>query len=249
MQVQSLGGEGPLEEGMATHSSILAWRIPWTEEPGRLQNKGSHRVRHDWSNLSHSRAPGSLDRQRAPVPGTILFTTELVKRNLKWSGWGTLSSLHLSQIFLGGHKKTYKKKVEISWYVTAFDPETVRDFPSPFTLTRLGTPIKLWLVLSPACTTCLHVWGVWVPGYQVPLCHTMEVLGDAPVGFLSAKHSPACSHYVAATSAYSPSKPPLSHHSSSCTFVDLQLKISPLPWSLPDAYRPQNFLLPAAHKT
>ena len=36
-QVQSLGWEDPLEEGMATHSSILAWRIPWTEEPGRLQ--------------------------------------------------------------------------------------------------------------------------------------------------------------------------------------------------------------------
>ena len=37
----------PLEEGMATHSSILAWRILWTEEPGRLQSIGSHRVRHD----------------------------------------------------------------------------------------------------------------------------------------------------------------------------------------------------------
>ena len=41
-----------LEEGMATHSSILAWRIPWTEEPGRLQPIGSHRVRHDWSDLA-----------------------------------------------------------------------------------------------------------------------------------------------------------------------------------------------------
>ena len=38
MQVQSLGREDPLEEGMATHSSILAWRIPWTEEPGGLQS-------------------------------------------------------------------------------------------------------------------------------------------------------------------------------------------------------------------
>ena len=38
--VQSLGWEDPLEEGMATHSNILAWRIPWTEEPGRLQSKG-----------------------------------------------------------------------------------------------------------------------------------------------------------------------------------------------------------------
>ena len=45
--VQSLGCEDPLEEGMATHSSILAWRIPWTEEPGRLQSMGSQRVRHD----------------------------------------------------------------------------------------------------------------------------------------------------------------------------------------------------------
>ena len=47
--VQSLGWEDPLEEGMATHSSILAWRIPWTEEPGGLQSVGLQRVRHDWA--------------------------------------------------------------------------------------------------------------------------------------------------------------------------------------------------------
>ena len=46
-QVRSLGGEDPLEEGTATLSSILAWRIPWTEEPGRLQSVGSPRVGHD----------------------------------------------------------------------------------------------------------------------------------------------------------------------------------------------------------
>ena len=45
--VQSLGGEDPLEKGMATHSSILAWRIPWTEEPGGLQSMGSQRGGHD----------------------------------------------------------------------------------------------------------------------------------------------------------------------------------------------------------
>ena len=45
--VWSLGREDPLEKGMATHSSILAWRIPWTEEPGGLQSMGSQRVRHD----------------------------------------------------------------------------------------------------------------------------------------------------------------------------------------------------------
>ena len=43
-QAQSLGQEDPLEEGMATHSSILAWRIPWAEEPGGLRSMGSHRV-------------------------------------------------------------------------------------------------------------------------------------------------------------------------------------------------------------
>ena len=46
MQVQSLGQEDPLEEGMATHSSILAWRILWTEEPDGLQFIGSQRVGH-----------------------------------------------------------------------------------------------------------------------------------------------------------------------------------------------------------
>ena len=45
--VQCLGQEDPLEKGMATHSSILAWKIPWTEEPGRLQSLGLQRVRHD----------------------------------------------------------------------------------------------------------------------------------------------------------------------------------------------------------
>ena len=47
MRVQSLAGEDPVEKGMATHSSVLAWRIPWPEEPGRLQSMGSQRVGHN----------------------------------------------------------------------------------------------------------------------------------------------------------------------------------------------------------
>ena len=46
-QVRSLGREDPLEKAIATHSSILAWRIPWTEKPGGLQSIGSQRVGHD----------------------------------------------------------------------------------------------------------------------------------------------------------------------------------------------------------
>ena len=46
-QVRSLGGEDPLEKEMAIHSSTIAWKIPWTEEPGRLQSMGSQRVGHN----------------------------------------------------------------------------------------------------------------------------------------------------------------------------------------------------------
>ena len=54
-QVPSLTQEDPLEKGMATHSSIPAWRIPWTEEPGRLQFMGSQRVGHHWPTNTHTR--------------------------------------------------------------------------------------------------------------------------------------------------------------------------------------------------
>ena len=54
MGVQFLGREDLLEEGVATYSSILAWRTPWTEEPGRLWSIGSQRVGYDWSYLAHT---------------------------------------------------------------------------------------------------------------------------------------------------------------------------------------------------
>ena len=63
--VRSLGQEDPLEEGMATHSSILAWRIPRTEEPGRLQSIESHRVRHDWRDLEHMPTPGWISKKKS----------------------------------------------------------------------------------------------------------------------------------------------------------------------------------------
>ena len=55
-QVRSLGREDPLEKEMATHSSILAWSIPWTEKPGRIQSMGLQRVRHDWA-IKHPHMP------------------------------------------------------------------------------------------------------------------------------------------------------------------------------------------------
>ena len=65
-QVQSLGREDLLEKEMATHSSILAWEIPWMEEPGGLQSMGSRRVRHDWVtslSLSMEKQMGKLGKK------------------------------------------------------------------------------------------------------------------------------------------------------------------------------------------
>ena len=52
--VQPMGQEDPLEKGMAAYSSVLAWEIPWTDEPGGLQSMGSQRVRYDCSDRTHS---------------------------------------------------------------------------------------------------------------------------------------------------------------------------------------------------
>ena len=55
MQAGALGREDPLEEGTAAHSSVLAWRVPWTEEPGGLHFTGSQRVRHDGTDSARAR--------------------------------------------------------------------------------------------------------------------------------------------------------------------------------------------------
>ena len=61
--IRSLGWEDPLEEVVATHSNILAWKLPWTEEPGRLQSMGWQRVRHDWTQQSTLSCAGRVFRE------------------------------------------------------------------------------------------------------------------------------------------------------------------------------------------
>ena len=80
-RVSSLGGEDPLEEGMATHFSILAWRIPWTEEPGGLQSMGL--LGHNWSNLAHTASfllGTAWPRERKT------HQMEWIKKYIKWNG-------------------------------------------------------------------------------------------------------------------------------------------------------------------
>ena len=75
-QIRSLGQENPLQKEKATHSSILAWEIPWTEKPGRVQSMGSQRVGHDWTtniHTSHAAAAKSLQScptLRDPIDGS-----------------------------------------------------------------------------------------------------------------------------------------------------------------------------------
>ena len=71
--VQFLGREDPPEEVMAIHSSILAWRNPWTEEPGWLQSTGSHRVGHDWSDLAYMHCVTNADNSNMSfLPATVM---------------------------------------------------------------------------------------------------------------------------------------------------------------------------------
>ena len=81
--VPSLGQEDPLEKGMATHSSILAWRIPWTEELGRLQSMGSQRVVHDWATNTHTHTKaGPKEATQLCLVGDAQWAREWSQRQL-----------------------------------------------------------------------------------------------------------------------------------------------------------------------
>ena len=84
--IQSLGREDPLEKRMATHPNILAWRIPWAEEPGRLHPTGSQRVRHDWVTNTFTLMYGQ------GLPSRWFSLTHFISRGLahavsKYRGW------------------------------------------------------------------------------------------------------------------------------------------------------------------
>ena len=124
--VRSLGWEDPLEKEMATHSSILAWKIPRTEEPGRLQSTGSQRVRHDWAtSLSLSLKTDYWSKLYPGVSVNILqgissllsvshgssfphsYQTSLTPQSWETGGWGN-SIRPLSQ-------RNWKTKHHKSW--------------------------------------------------------------------------------------------------------------------------------------
>ena len=90
--VRSLGRKDPLEKEMATHSSTLAWRIPWTEEPGRLQSTGSQRVGHDWVTSLSLQSP-SMQNQVCLGSKHVIKSTQC--RNFIFSPCGISKSCGL----------------------------------------------------------------------------------------------------------------------------------------------------------
>ena len=105
-QVWSLGWEDPLEKEMATHSSTLAWKIPWTEEPGRLQSMGSQRVQHDWATSLSSKRAYAIPRATTPrAPDLQQSTVDpyLLRRHsntvLSQSLWGLCVMVHTRYVW------------------------------------------------------------------------------------------------------------------------------------------------------
>ena len=102
--VQYLGWEDPLEKEMATHSSFLAWKIPWTEEPGRLQSMGSQRVGYDWATSLpglwacvsswYEQGHGKDNRQK----DLSLFMQKLISYNECLSYWFAAGRIFLKMI-------------------------------------------------------------------------------------------------------------------------------------------------------
>ena len=98
MHVWSLGGEDTLQEGMATHSGILSWRIPWTEEPDGLQSMGLQRIRCDWSDWACTFCHTCSKHVRYDYFIAVKyenFLPESISLLLPWAGYSVTHSLIL----------------------------------------------------------------------------------------------------------------------------------------------------------
>ena len=134
MRVQFLGWEDPLEKGMSTHSRILACRIPWTEEPGRLQSMGSQRARYDWVTFTFTSCLKMVPSSISPLHSTVGLTSwrirpwealrdtsaskllqEDFKRSLKYRQWKVIQTHDQAYLVSQGGKK---KSGLTSWSLT-----------------------------------------------------------------------------------------------------------------------------------
>ena len=134
-QVRSLGREDPLEKKMTTLSSILAWKVPWTEEPGGLQSTGSQRVGHNWATNTHTGVPyahfyTNIFMFLSPAPWNAIDMLAL-----QWlSSWIVMSSWNLFHVQI--------TKFLIVFSLVGFWLDLILTFLFKYTETSCG--LKVW---------------------------------------------------------------------------------------------------------
>ena len=118
--VQSLGGEDPLEKETATHSSILAWRDPWTEKPGGLQSTGSQRVGHEWSDLASTLFGFLTGESVCGLWTSVASHSSSCLGYMKWefiscSDWTVLTKSLTGRVILGKPSTFSQKRQDGRW--------------------------------------------------------------------------------------------------------------------------------------
>ena len=137
----SLGWEDPLEKGMATHSSILAWRIPWIEEPGGLQSMGSQRVEHNWVTRK-TWSPQHFQKSHFPFLTTWWQISVSFSNYQRWHE-GTTAPL----LFLSFLERNYNKEEKCTQKVQVTMPLPYSIFLFPWKQ-KTCVAYKLWQLLK-----------------------------------------------------------------------------------------------------
>ena len=155
MGVQSLGQEDSLEEGMATHYSTFAWRIPWSEEPGRLQSLVSLRVGHDWSDLAHTH-----------VCTYVCMYTYICAYMCVHKSYIYIYELPNVQAGFRKGRRTRDQIANICWII-----EKAREFQKQTSISALLTmpkPLTVWITIN-----CGKFWKRWE--YQTTWLASWEI--------------------------------------------------------------------------
>ena len=165
MCVLSLGQGDLLDKGMVTHSSILAWRIPWAEEPGGLQSIGSHRVWNDWSNLhthTHTLLGIWLTTFRATQISGILSSPWTIDRIL----------LHLTGRW--GEKKSEEIRLRWRWCVSSLFTYLAGIQLILYNFKRVGKQHGCVLERKQSFVSFTLILHFWLSNMQVFFPHTKE---------------------------------------------------------------------------
>ena len=187
MWVWSLYQEGPLEENMATHSSILTWVMPWTEEPGRLQSIGSQRVRHNWSDLARKRSiilaatakslqsrptlcdPIDGSPPGSPVPGILQARTiERVAISFSNAWKWKVKVKSISHVQLLATPWTAAYQAPLSMRFSRQEYWSGVPLPSPSIILNISLNWK-WKSESEVAQSCRLFVTPWNVAYQAPL--------------------------------------------------------------------------------